>query len=71
LAYAGRAGAARHSCREQKIESKKAPTFAPGLGTAGGLALSRPLASAVIGAFIIACLLIFPQRAGQHPQAPE
>jgi uncharacterized membrane-anchored protein len=34
---------------------------------AGGLALSRPLATAVIGVFIIACLLIFPQRAGQHP----
>ena len=33
----------------------------------GGLALSRPMASAVIGAFIIACLLILPQRAGQHP----
>jgi uncharacterized membrane-anchored protein len=37
----------------------------------GGLALSRPLASAVIGAFIIACLLIFPQRAGEHPRASE
>jgi uncharacterized membrane-anchored protein len=33
----------------------------------GGLALSRPIASAVIAAFIIACLLILPQRAGQHP----
>ena len=28
----------------------------------GGLALSRPLASAVIGAFIIACIIILPQR---------
>jgi uncharacterized membrane-anchored protein len=37
----------------------------------GGLALSRPLASAVIGAFIIVCLLIFPQRAGRHPRAAE
>jgi uncharacterized membrane-anchored protein len=37
----------------------------------GGLALSRPLASAIIGAFIVACLLIFPQRAGQHLQASE
>jgi uncharacterized membrane-anchored protein len=37
----------------------------------GGLALSRPLASAVIGAFIIACLLILPQRAGQHLPASE
>ena len=33
----------------------------------GGLALSRPLASAVIAAFIIVCLLTFPQRAGRHP----
>jgi uncharacterized membrane-anchored protein len=33
----------------------------------GGLALSRPLASAVIAAFIILCLLVLPQRAGQHP----
>jgi uncharacterized membrane-anchored protein len=33
----------------------------------GGLALSRPIASAVIAVFIVACLLIFPQRAGQHP----
>jgi uncharacterized membrane-anchored protein len=33
----------------------------------GGLALSRPVASAVIGAFIIACLAILPQRAGRHP----
>jgi uncharacterized membrane-anchored protein len=32
----------------------------------GGLALSRPIASAVVGAFIIACLLALPQRAGQH-----
>jgi uncharacterized membrane-anchored protein len=33
----------------------------------GGLALSRPLATLVIGVFIIACILILPQRAGQHP----
>ena len=33
----------------------------------GGLALSRPLASAVIGAFILVCLLVLPQRAGAHP----
>ncbi|HZC55733.1 MAG TPA: hypothetical protein VE396_06745 [Xanthobacteraceae bacterium] len=33
----------------------------------GGLALSRPIASAVIGAFIVACIIILPQRAGQHP----
>ena len=33
----------------------------------GGLALSRPLATAVIGVFLICCLLFLPQRAGQHP----
>jgi uncharacterized membrane-anchored protein len=33
----------------------------------GGLALSRPLASAVIAAFIIICVLVLPQRAGRHP----
>jgi uncharacterized membrane-anchored protein len=35
----------------------------------GGLALSRPLASAVIAAFIVACVLLLPQRAGRHPAA--
>jgi uncharacterized membrane-anchored protein len=35
--------------------------------SAGGLDLSRPLASAVIGTLIIACILALPQRAGQHP----
>jgi uncharacterized membrane-anchored protein len=34
---------------------------------AGGLAWSRPLASAVIGAFIIVCILTLPQSAGTHP----
>jgi uncharacterized membrane-anchored protein len=33
----------------------------------GGLALSRPLASAVIAALILAFILILPQRAGTHP----
>jgi uncharacterized membrane-anchored protein len=37
----------------------------------GGLALSRPIASAVIAAFIIGCLLILPQRAGSHPKVSE
>jgi len=37
--------------------------------TNGGLALSRPLASAIIAAFIIACLFVLPQRAGRHPEA--
>jgi uncharacterized membrane-anchored protein len=37
----------------------------------GGLALSRPLASAVIAAFIIVCILVLPQRAGTHPGAGE
>jgi uncharacterized membrane-anchored protein len=33
----------------------------------GGLHLSRPLASAVIAVFIVACILLLPQRAGTHP----
>ncbi|HET9018277.1 MAG TPA: hypothetical protein VFN46_01760 [Acetobacteraceae bacterium] len=33
----------------------------------GGLALSRPLASAVLAVFIVACIIILPQRAGRHP----
>ena len=37
----------------------------------GGLALSRPIASAVIAVFIIACLVVLPQRAGQHPGRSE
>ncbi|HUH84770.1 MAG TPA: hypothetical protein VLX85_09160 [Stellaceae bacterium] len=37
----------------------------------GGLTLSRPLASAVIAAFIIVCLLVLPQRAGRHPVEPS
>ena len=35
----------------------------------GGLALSRPLASAAIAGFILVCLFIVPQRAGRHPAA--
>jgi uncharacterized membrane-anchored protein len=35
----------------------------------GGLAFSRPVASMVIAAFIFVCILIFPQRAGIHPEA--
>lgn len=35
----------------------------------GGLALSRPIASAVIAAGIIVCLIVLPQRAGRHPSA--
>jgi uncharacterized membrane-anchored protein len=33
----------------------------------GGLALSRPLASAVIAAFIVFCIVLLPQRPGRHP----
>lgn len=33
----------------------------------GGLALSRPLASAVILALIVALILVLPQRPGRHP----
>ncbi len=35
----------------------------------GGLALSRPIASAVIMVFIVVCILLIPQRAGIHPGA--
>ena len=37
----------------------------------GGLALSRPLASAVIGIVMIACILAIPQRAGTHSGVQE
>lgn len=37
----------------------------------GGLAFSRPIASAIIAAFIILCILVLPQRAGQHPGAAK
>ena len=33
----------------------------------GGLALSRPIASLVLAGFILACIIILPQRAGRHP----
>jgi uncharacterized membrane-anchored protein len=35
----------------------------------GGLALSRPLASAVLAVVILICILVIPQRAGRHPAA--
>src|SRR5581483_7674956 len=34
---------------------------------AGGLALSRPLASAVIAAIIVALIIFVPQHPGRHP----
>src|ERR1700688_1262043 len=37
----------------------------------GGLAFSRPIASAIIAAFIILCILVLPQRAGRHPGKAE
>jgi uncharacterized membrane-anchored protein len=37
----------------------------------GGLALSRPIASAVIAAIIIAGIVLLPQRAGRHPGQQE
>jgi uncharacterized membrane-anchored protein len=37
----------------------------------GGLALSRPIASAALAGLIIALIVILPQRAGNHPQAQE
>jgi uncharacterized membrane-anchored protein len=35
----------------------------------GGLAMSRPLASAIIGAFLLGCLFLLPQRPGRHPHS--
>jgi uncharacterized membrane-anchored protein len=37
----------------------------------GGLALSRPIASAALAALIIALIFVLPKRAGNHPQARE
>ncbi|UAL09092.1 hypothetical protein [Caulobacter segnis] len=37
----------------------------------GGLALSRPLASAALAAAIVALILVLPQRSGQHAPAAE
>jgi uncharacterized membrane-anchored protein len=34
----------------------------------GGLAMSRALASLVVAALMIVCILVLPQRAGNHPQ---
>jgi len=34
----------------------------------GGLALSRFLASGVLAAFIVACILLLPQKTGSHPR---
>jgi hypothetical protein len=30
--------------------------------------MSRPLASLVVAALMILCILVIPQRAGNHPQ---
>ncbi len=35
----------------------------------GGLNVSRPIASAILAVFILACILMLPQRAGEHPGA--
>jgi len=34
----------------------------------GGLAWSRPLATAVIAALMVGCILLLPQKAGSHPR---
>jgi uncharacterized membrane-anchored protein len=36
----------------------------------GGFNFSRPLASAVLAGALLLCVLLFPQRAGEHPAAP-
>lgn len=37
----------------------------------GGLAFSRPLASAVLAAAILVLIIVLPQRAGRHPGAAD
>jgi hypothetical protein len=37
----------------------------------GGLELSRPLASAVMAAIIVALVIVLPQRPGRHPAGPQ
>lgn len=37
----------------------------------GGLAWSRPLATAVLAALIAVLLIVIPQRPGRHPGRPE
>ena len=37
----------------------------------GGLNVSRPLASAITTAVILACIFLFPQRAGEHLASPQ
>ena len=37
----------------------------------GGLALSRPIASAVLALMIVVLILILPQRPGRHPEREE
>jgi len=35
----------------------------------GGLNVSRPLATAILAAFIVLCVLLIPQRPGSHPRS--
>lgn len=37
----------------------------------GGLNVSRPLATTIIGVFIIVCIVFIPQRAGIHPATKQ
>jgi uncharacterized membrane-anchored protein len=37
----------------------------------GGLAFGRFYASAILAAFIVACILLLPQKAGKHPGETE
>jgi uncharacterized membrane-anchored protein len=37
----------------------------------GGLALSRPIASALLAALIVVLIVVLPQRAGSHPRQSE
>ena len=37
----------------------------------GGLALSRPVASAALAVVVIALIIVLPQRAGKHPEGAQ
>jgi len=37
----------------------------------GGLAVSRPVATAIIAGAMLLCILVFPQRPGAHPRTQE
>ncbi len=49
--------------------ARRSATSSTSRWRAGGLAFSRPLASAVLAGAILLLVLVLPQRAGAHPKA--